>query len=260
MGDYPVLPAKSLKSGVELHKIVDENKEQLLGQKCIEKFGGVIPFLLKILSIAKALPLQLHPNKDLASKLHKENPKQFTYDNHKPEIAIAWGHFEVFAGWMPTSEIQALFDSLPPLQKFLPNKQAKCDNETLRSVVETKLKPSDESIKECQRELREIPRENYGKHTYVLDILPRLQDQYSIEDPANLVVLLYVPGTPPPLFSTMNFLTLPASSAIHVPADCPHAYLSGTIAERIARSNNVLNTGFCPRASRTNISLFTSAH
>lgn len=197
MGDYPVLPAKSLKTGVELHQIVDQNKEQLLGKNCIEKFGGVIPFLPKILSIAKALPLQIHPNKDLATKLHKENPEQFTDDNHKPEIAIALGPFEVFAGWMATEEIQALFDTLPPLQKFLPNKQAKFDNETLRSVVETILKSSDESIKVCQQELQKIQREKYGKHAYILDILPRLQEQYSIEDPGNLVALLYVP--PPSL-------------------------------------------------------------
>ena len=199
MGDYPVLPAKSLKTGVELHKIVEENKEQLLGKNCIEKFGGVIPFLPKILSIAKALPLQIHPNKDLATKLHKENPEQFTDDNHKPEIAIALGPFEVFAGWMATSEIQALFDTLSPLQKFLPNKQAKFDNEALRSVVETILKSSDESIKECQQALQKIPQEKYGKHAYILDILPRLQEQYSIEDPGNLVALLYVSPLPLPI-------------------------------------------------------------
>lgn len=55
----------------------------------------------------------------------------------------------------------------------------------------------------------------------------------------------------------MNFLTLAAGDAIFVPADCPHAYLSGDIVECMARSNNVLNTGFCPRADRDSIELFT---
>ena len=58
---------------------------------------------------------------------------------------------------------------------------------------------------------------------------------------------------------TMNFLTLSAGEAIYVPADCPHAYLSGDIVECMARSNNVLNTGFCPRADRDSIDLFTQA-
>ena len=117
MGDYPALPAKSLKTGEDLHKIVDENKEQLLGKKCMEKFGGVVPFLPKILSIAKALPLQIHPDKALAEKLHAQNPDQFTDSNHKPEIAIALGPFEVFAGWKPAPEIQSLFTSLSPLHQ-----------------------------------------------------------------------------------------------------------------------------------------------
>ena len=57
----------------------------------------------------------------------------------------------------------------------------------------------------------------------------------------------------------MNFMFLSAGDAIYVPADAPHAYLSGDIVECMARSNNVLNTGFCPRADRNNIDLFTTA-
>ena len=57
----------------------------------------------------------------------------------------------------------------------------------------------------------------------------------------------------------MNFMTLSAGDAIYVPADAPHAYLSGDIIECMARSNNVINTGFCPRADRDNIDLFTNA-
>ncbi|KAK4698019.1 mannose-6-phosphate isomerase, partial [Lecanoromycetidae sp. Uapishka_2] len=195
-----------------------------------------------------ACSCNIHPNKDLAAKLHAKNPEQFTDDNHKPEIAIALGPFEVFAGWKPQAEIDSLFEALPPLQKFLPKKDAKVDNETLRTVVQTILQSSDESIKKCQQELAKIPKEKYGKQSYILEILPRLQEQYSIEDPGNLVALI-----------TMNFLTLSTGDAIYVPADAPHAYLSGNIVECMARSNNVLNTGFCPRADRDNIELFSSA-
>ena len=120
MGDYPVVPAKLLKTGEELHKAVNDGKENLLGQRCIEKSSGVVPFLPKILSIAKALPLQIHPNKDLAAKLHVKNPKEFTDHNHKSEIAIALDPFEVFAGSKPQPEIESLSDALPPLQQLLP--------------------------------------------------------------------------------------------------------------------------------------------
>ena len=191
MGDYPVQPAKSLKTGEELHKIVDDDKEGLLGKNVMEKFGGVLPFLPKILSINKALELQIHPDKDLAAKLHAKNPDQFTDDNHKPEIAIALGKFEVFAGWKAMSDIQVLFDVLQPIQKFLPNGQTHFNNETLKRVCHNILTASDESIQKCQEQLAQIPPERLGEQAYILDLLPRLQGQYSIEDPGNLVTLLY---------------------------------------------------------------------
>ncbi|KAL8758539.1 MAG: hypothetical protein Q9184_003892 [Pyrenodesmia sp. 2 TL-2023] len=248
MGDYPAVPAKDLKTGKELHQVVNENQEQLLGRNCIDKFGRELPFLPKILSIAKALPLQIHPNKELAEKLHKQDPEKFTDTNHKPEIAIALGPFEVFAGWKSNNDIQVLFGVLSPMKRFLPAQNAPFNNETLRQICQNILTASDEEIAKTQDELAKIPREKYGEQAYILDVLPRLQKQYSKEDPGNLVALL-----------TMNFLQLSAGDAIYVPADAPHAYLSGDIVECMARSNNVLNTGFCPRAGRDSIDLFNAA-
>ena len=51
MGDYPVLPAKSLKTGEELHTIINKNKEQLLGKRVVKEFGGVLPYLPKVLHL-----------------------------------------------------------------------------------------------------------------------------------------------------------------------------------------------------------------
>ena len=48
MGDYPVLPAKDLKTGEELRKVLDDNKEKLIGKNCLQKFDGVLPFLPKV--------------------------------------------------------------------------------------------------------------------------------------------------------------------------------------------------------------------
>jgi mannose-6-phosphate isomerase len=56
----------------------------------------------------------------------------------------------------------------------------------------------------------------------------------------------------------MNYMRLSAGESIYVPADSIHAYLSGNIIECMARSNNVLNTGFCPRADRDSIDTFVS--
>ncbi|MCJ1479515.1 hypothetical protein MMC13_008201 [Lambiella insularis] len=247
MGDYPVLSATDLKTGEELHSIIDKNKELLLGKRCIEQFGGALPYLPKILSIQKALPLQIHPNKDLAAKLHKENPEQFTDPNHKPEIAVALSKFEVFAGWKPLSEIQPLFE-LEPLQRFWPERNAQFNNATLRQVTRTILKASEEVVRDTQERLAAVPKDKYGKQSYILELLPRLQEQYSKEDNGNLIALL-----------CMNYMVLSPGEAIFIPADGIHAYLSGDIVECMARSNNVLNTGFCPRADRDSVDLFSAS-
>ena len=67
------------------------------------------------------------------------------------------------------------------------------------------------------------------------------------QDPGSLLALI-----------TMNFLTLKPGEALYIPADGIHAYLSGDIVECMARSNNVLNTGFCPRADRNSVESFVS--
>ncbi len=134
--------------------------------------------------------MQIHPNNKLSAKLHAKDPDKFTDDNHKPEIAIALGKFEVFGAWKPNSDIQALFDNLEPLKKFLPDKTSHITNDSLRTICTNIFKASDETTKETQQSLQKISRETYGKQAYILDILPRSQEQYSIEDPGNLVALL----------------------------------------------------------------------
>jgi len=62
MGTYPELPSYVLSTGEDLQKVLDANSDQLIGQNVMEKFGHKnLPYLPKVLSIAKALPLQLHP-------------------------------------------------------------------------------------------------------------------------------------------------------------------------------------------------------
>lgn len=201
----------------------------------------------KILSIQKALPLQIHPNKELAAQLHKKDPEKFTDPNHKPEIAVALSKFEVFAGWKPLEDIHILFEQLEPLRRFLPDNLPTFTNETLKVVTRAMLEASEQVVAETQEKLGALDKDAYGRQSYILELLPRLQQQYSKEDAGTLVAL-----------HCMNFMVLAPGDAIYIPADGIHAYLSGDIVECMARSNNVLNTGFCPRADRDSVELFSS--
>lgn len=247
MGTYPELPSYVMSTGEDLQDVINKNPEQLIGKTVIDKFGHkLLPYLPKVLSISKALPLQLHPNKELSAKLHDEDPQNFTDPNHKPEIALALTKFEAFCGFKPLAEIEPLM-KLEPLKQYLPGNESKFNDQVLKHVVKAMLTASDETIGSSVKALQKLDKSSYGKDTYIPDMIPRLADQYDKTDPGLLVALI-----------TMNYLILQPGEGIYIPADGIHAYLAGDIIECMARSNNVLNTGFCPRADRNSADLFCS--
>jgi len=248
-GTYPDLPSYVAETGEDLQDVIDRYPRELIGMETIHKFGhSKLPYLPKVLSIAKALPLQVHPNKDLAAKLHKEDPQQFTDPNHKPEIALALSKFEAFCGFKPLDEISELL-RLEPLKQYLPKgaSSSELTHDQLKEVVRKMLQADDANVRDTYKALTDLPKSKFGKATHIPELAPRLAGQYSEEDPGTLVALI-----------TMNYLVLQPGESIYIPADGIHAYLAGDIIECMARSNNVLNTGFCPRAERNNVDMFVS--
>jgi mannose-6-phosphate isomerase len=200
----------------------------------------------QILSFSKALPLQIHPDLKLAAQLHKEDPNKYGDPMHKPEIAIALSKFELFAGWKPLSHIKTLF-GLNHLAKYLP-KTAEFNDEALRQVCKALLKAPSKEVIQTTKDLQSIPESHFGAHSYIPSLLARLAKQYGEDDNGNLVAALL-----------MNYLTLGPGDSVFVPQDSIHAYLEGDIVECMARSDNVINTGFCPAAERDNVDLFGEA-
>ncbi|KAF2839577.1 mannose-6-phosphate isomeras-like protein [Patellaria atrata CBS 101060] len=248
MGTYPELPSRVLSTGEDLQDVLDRHSDELIGQNVIKKFGHtMLPFLPKVLSIAKALPLQLHPNKELASKLHEEDPSNFTDPNHKPEIALALTPFEAFVGFKPLAQIEPIFE-LESLKQFVPSDSSPFTDATLKKIVHTILSADGSTIADVQSALKSTPANSFKEtDSYIPAMVARLQNQYDETDPGTLVALL-----------TMNYMRLSAGEALYIPADGIHAYLSGDIIECMARSNNVLNTGFCPASDRNNVDTFIS--
>ncbi|KAL1966421.1 hypothetical protein VTN77DRAFT_4563 [Rasamsonia byssochlamydoides] len=195
----------------------------------------------------KALPLQIHPDRQLAQQLHEKDPKKFTDTNHKPEIAVALSKFELFAGWKPLNDMTILFQQ-KPLQRFMPSGQTQFKDETLKQVAKNLLEAPEDVVAETVNALIQTPETAFGKYPYIPSLLDRVRRQYSDFDNGNLIAVL-----------CMNYMTLAPGDSVYVPADGIHAYLSGDIVECMARSDNVLNTGFCPRAERDSVALFTEA-
>lgn len=253
MGTYPVLPSYVASTGEDLQDVLDRYPKELLGEKVTSKFGhSKLPYLPKVLSIAKALPLQVHPNKEFSSKKHKEDPDSFTDGNHKPEIALALSEFEAFCGFKPA---EAIVDVLrqKPLRHLLVAGGAtvadeKISPEGLKQVVRTILTLSDEDIKKTFQAIRELPDSAFtGLNSHIPQVAKKLEDMFPEHDPGNLVALL-----------CMNYMLLQPGEVIYIPAGGIHAYIQGDIIECMARSDNVLNTGFCPKAERDNVDEFCS--
>src|SRR2546430_2694527 len=134
MGAHPSAP-----SGVgwtTLDEVIAAAPERALGADCAGRFGGRLPFLLKVLSAEKALSIQVHPSRaqaqagyaaENARGLAADDPaRNYVDDWPKPELLYALTPFEVAAGLRTPSDAAALLnalevDELKPLAAGLTN-------------------------------------------------------------------------------------------------------------------------------------------
>ena len=201
MGSHPVLPSK-------IH-----------GKSITQTFSS-IPFLFKILSIAKPLSIQVHPNKLQAHQLHLDNSTAFPDNNHKPEICIALTSMSVLCDFKPYQQIHEFLTS---------------------STSFLTLVPYASDLKSLLRHLYDHPNEYTLKlrdylDTHPADSLAQYLQQHFPDDLGIIVALL------------MNYIELsPGQSVVIHPGTC-HCYLQGDCIEAMACSDNVIRAGLTPKA------------
>jgi mannose-6-phosphate isomerase len=76
MGTHPSLPSRDVVTQRTLLDLVQDN-QALISPEIVKVYGEKLPFLLKVLSINKALSIQAHPDKTLAEQLHKKDSKNY---------------------------------------------------------------------------------------------------------------------------------------------------------------------------------------
>ena len=79
-----------------------------LGAACAARFGGRLPFLLKVLAADKALSIQVHPSREQAEAGYREETarglapsdtsRHYVDDWPKPQILCALSRFVVMVG------------------------------------------------------------------------------------------------------------------------------------------------------------------
>ena len=243
MGSHPAAPSSILLAdgtALSLQKFIREQPIKALGDEIFSEYGD-LPFLFKVLSASMPLSIQVHPDKRKAGEgfdreerrgLPKAAPERNYKDrNHKPELAVALSRFSALCGFRKAQEAaEFLGPELRAFLEFSPDK----GKEAFRSLLGKAL-----SFGEKERLILE---------TKALTRARRLAESDDAEarlsgETALLCFEHYPhdPGAISPFFMAIH--ELEPGQGLYIPAGVMHAYLSGTIFEIMATSDNVIRGG-----------------
>mmetsp|Transcript_51085 Transcript_51085/g.121369 ORF Transcript_51085/g.121369 Transcript_51085/m.121369 type:complete len:541 (+) Transcript_51085:112-1734(+) len=247
MGDHPSGPSSVKNSShgeTSCLRTTLRRSPSMLGEKL--KKDGQLPFLLKILSIHKALSIQAHPDKVRAQRLHAERPQVYKDGNHKPEIAIALTDFEALCGFRPVEDLVRFLDHVPEFVAMIGDVEAeglrksvgdaKQEEAALKAAFARMMHQPNAFVKEQARALvarvREVSTDD-GLHRCLDEafaLVERLNNQFP-EDIGIFHVFF------------LNYAKMHVGDCLYMPQNTPHAYLSGDIVECMACSDNVVRGG-----------------
>jgi len=124
MGAHPAAPSVVVRDGraAGLDAVIAAAPEHELGADCAARFGGRLPFLLKVLAADKSLSIQVHPSREQAQAgfaaenargLALDDPaRNYVDDWAKPELICALTPFEVLAGMRSPADAAGLLRTL----------------------------------------------------------------------------------------------------------------------------------------------------
>ena len=230
-------PLAPLGPSVTLDTLIAADPQGELGPEVTARFGGRLPFLLKVLSAARALSIQVHPSRAQAEagyadeeerKVPRDAPdRNYVDDWPKPELLYALTPFEVAAGLRTPADASALLqaldvDELKPLAAGLTD---------LGAALATVLRWRDPAplvasvAAACQR-LADAG----GPYADACAAAVRA----AADRPGDIGVVALL---------LMRHAVLQPGQAVFMPAGGLHAYLRGTGIELLANSDNVVRSG-----------------
>jgi mannose-6-phosphate isomerase len=226
-----------------------------LGAECAARFGGRLPFLLKVLGVAKALSIQVHPSREQAEAGYREEnerglppgdkSRNYVDDWPKPEILCALTRFEALAGMRTAADAAALLRTLEvgqlaPLADDLASTgdlAAAADPAALTRALGVILTWPEADrgalvaavVAACERVAA-----GSGEYAAVCAATART----AVDHPGDLGIVASL---------LLRYVVLRPGEAIFLPAGGPHAYLRGTGVELLANSDNVVRAGLTPK-------------
>lgn len=243
IGVHPKAPSEILieNQKYNLVDVIKENSNEILGERIAEKFNHTLPFLLKILSINKALSIQAHPDKSLAKLLHTNDPANYPDENHKPEIAIALDNLKAIVGLKEFHEIKLTLENYSEIKTLI-------SDETLNDLFNSKNSGNSKFIEKLYAQIMNSSKEKLEK--CILQLKKRFESKSDLAECESQFLIQYENyGSDIGLISLLlfNMLNLESGEAIFTPAGIPHAYIKGNIIECMANSDNVVRAGLTPK-------------
>ena len=237
MGTHPSGPSIVKGTGEGLKETIAAKAEEFLGKVALETFGADLPFLTKVLSVAKALSIQAHPDKTLARALHADRPHVYKDANHKPEMTLAITEFEALCGFVAHDVLVKNLSKVPELRAAAGEDASAAFRRVFTAVMTASAEKVRESIESLVSRLR---KEDLSALSPVDALALRLETQY----PGDVGVLCAY---------LLNYVRLRPGQCIYLAANEPHAYLQGECVECMATSDNVVRAGLTPKLRDTAI-------
>jgi mannose-6-phosphate isomerase len=240
-GAHPDDPSPCPGVGTDLGALIATDPMTLLGADTAARFGGRLPFLLKVLSAEKPLSIQVHPSLAQARAGYADEQargvavdapdRNYRDANHKPELLCALTEFDALCGLRPAADTLQLLAALD-VAALMPLRDALTGPDGLRVAFELLLATPladrdaliDATLAGCRRLAADGP---WGLAAQACRLAA---DNFPGDIGAVLTLLL-------------NAVRLQPGEAIYLGAGNIHAYLRGTGIEIMANSDNVLRCG-----------------
>ncbi|MEM6108976.1 mannose-6-phosphate isomerase, class I [Mycobacterium sp. 050272] len=251
-GAHPGDPAflETEQGELSLLEAVTADPEGQLGSASRERFGDVLPFLVKVLAADEPLSLQAHPSAEQAIEGYLREEKlgipvaspvrNYRDTSHKPELLVALHSFEALAGFRQASATIELLRALAvtDLDPYIELLNDQSDADGLRALFTTWITAPQPDIDVLVSAVID------GAIQYVSSGAT----EFAAEAKTVLELGERYPGDAGVLASLLlNRISLAAGDALYIPAGNLHTYLRGFAIEVMANSDNVLRGGLTPK-------------
>ncbi|MCM2681216.1 mannose-6-phosphate isomerase, class I [Echinimonas agarilytica] len=223
-----------------LDEWVNSDPQGTIGLASFNRFGGKVPYLMKLLSAAQPLSIQVHPDKKQAEQgFARENAqgidigakhRNYRDDNHKPELICAVTPFAAMVGFRPQYDaakllLQLGIDMMAPWYALNEDQRERIN--PLMAFFMFLLNMTKQQARALIKESVVNARANKCPEFVEFIKLAKINP-----DDVGVFAPIY-----------LNLVYLNPGEALYLPPGVMHAYLRGTGIEIMACSDNVLRCG-----------------